>query len=319
VTVTLLRDDVRRAARSLPVERFQAVVTSVPYWMQRVYLPPGHTEAHLEIGRESMPSLFIEALADVFDLLRPALRVDGTLWINIGSKRASRGSSRRPAGGRGIRQERHDRLVERTAVEGWRHKELIPLPWLLGLELHRRGWWLKAENIWEKINGLPDGRVSDRTTTVHEHVLLLSRSGDCYFDQDAVREPHRQRPQRRPHGKAPVRRPGQPAQTFSQSRRNEPGVDGNPQGKNLTSVWRIATEPSDGLHAAPMPCALARRCILAATAVGDHVLDPFGGSGTVARVAEQEGRHAAVIDIDERAIELARQMSVQAGLFGRVA
>jgi DNA modification methylase len=319
VTITLLRDDVRRAARALPSAQFRAIVTSVPYWMQRLYLPPGHPEAHLEIGREPTPGLFVEDLADVFDLLRPALRLDGTLWINIGSKRASRGSSRRPVAGRGIRQHGTDRVVERTAVDGWRHKEMIPLPWLLGLELHRRGWWLKAENIWDKVNGLPDGHVSDRTTTVHEHVLLLARAADCYFDQDAVREPNRQRRQRRPHGKVRLQRPGQPAQTFSRSRRDEPGVDGNPRGKNLTSVWRIATEPSDGRHAAPMPSALARRCILAATAPGDHVLDPFGGSGTVARVAEQEGRHATVIDIDERAIELAREMTAQAGLFGRVA
>lgn len=37
------------------------------------------------------------------------------------------------------------------------------------------------------------------------------------------------------------------------------------------------------------------------------VLDPFGGSGTTAEAAQAVGRHAVLIDIDERNAELARQ------------
>ncbi len=72
-------------------------------------------------------------------------------------------------------------------------------------------------------------------------------------------------------------------------------------------VWPISTEAGDGEHAAPMPSALAGRCILAGSAPGDEVLDPFGGSGTVAKVAKDLGRRATLIDLDERAIEQARQ------------
>jgi 16S rRNA G966 N2-methylase RsmD len=36
------------------------------------------------------------------------------------------------------------------------------------------------------------------------------------------------------------------------------------------------------------------------------VLDPFGGGGTVGRVAAGELRHATLIDLDERAVDLAR-------------
>jgi DNA modification methylase len=76
----------------------------------------------------------------------------------------------------------------------------------------------------------------------------------------------------------------------------------------------MTTSRGDGVHAAPMPAALARRCILAASAVGDAVLDPFGGSGTVGRVAEQEGRRATIIDLDEVAIRCAVAATRQAGL-----
>jgi DNA modification methylase len=37
------------------------------------------------------------------------------------------------------------------------------------------------------------------------------------------------------------------------------------------------------------------------------VLDPFGGSGTTADAAQAVGRHAILIDIDERNADLAQQ------------
>lgn len=66
------------------------------------------------------------------------------------------------------------------------------------------------------------------------------------------------------------------------------------------TVWDIATE-SGGAGEAPMPSDLARRCVLLGSCPGDHVLDPFGGGGTVARVAEATGRHATLIELDGRA------------------
>ena len=93
MTITLVRDDVRHAACSLPSGHFRAIVTSVPYWMQRIYLPLSHPEAHLEIGRESTPSLFVEALADVFDLLRPrcgSTARSGSTWAASAPREALR-------------------------------------------------------------------------------------------------------------------------------------------------------------------------------------------------------------------------------------
>jgi site-specific DNA-methyltransferase (cytosine-N4-specific) len=63
-----------------------------------------------------------------------------------------------------------------------------------------------------------------------------------------------------------------------------------------------------------MPEALARRCILAGSEFGDHVLDPFGGSGTVSSVANREGRRATLIDIDERSVSLTNDRTIQQGL-----
>ncbi|MCV4639653.1 site-specific DNA-methyltransferase, partial [Escherichia coli] len=49
----------------------------------------------------------------------------------------------------------------------------------------------------------------------------------------------------------------------------------SPETRNARSVWTVAPTPYRGAHFAPMPEALARRCVLAASRPGDLVLDPF--------------------------------------------
>jgi site-specific DNA-methyltransferase (cytosine-N4-specific) len=63
------------------------------------------------------------------------------------------------------------------------------------------------------------------------------------------------------------------------------------------SVWHFPPGGSGPAHLAPFPDELARRCILPTTLPGDLVLDPFGGSHTVHRVAEQLGRRAISVEL----------------------
>lgn len=72
-----------------------------------------------------------------------------------------------------------------------------------------------------------------------------------------------------------------------------------------SSVWRIAHD-ADPSHVAKMPVELARRCIVAGTRHGDHVIDPFGGSGTTAIAADRNGRHATIVELYAENAELAR-------------
>lgn len=60
--------------------------------------------------------------------------------------------------------------------------------------------------------------------------------------------------------------------------------------RNKRSVWTIPTQPFSGAHFATFPEALVEPCILAGSRPDDIVLDPFMGSGTVARVAVRLGR-----------------------------
>jgi DNA modification methylase len=60
--------------------------------------------------------------------------------------------------------------------------------------------------------------------------------------------------------------------------------------KNKRSVWNINTKPYAGAHTAVFPEELITPCILAGSAVGDIVFDPFMGSGTTAAVAIKNNR-----------------------------
>lgn len=74
---------------------------------------------------------------------------------------------------------------------------------------------------------------------------------------------------------------------------NEPNGTGL---RNARSVWSIATAPFPEAHFATFPTDLVIPCVLAGSKAGDVVLDPFGGSGTVGKVAIELGRKAILIE-----------------------
>ncbi|HVL71139.1 MAG TPA: site-specific DNA-methyltransferase [Beijerinckiaceae bacterium] len=65
-----------------------------------------------------------------------------------------------------------------------------------------------------------------------------------------------------------------------------------------STVWTIRPQPTFTGHPAVMPAELARRCIVCSTREGDTVLDPFGGAGTTALVADALCRDAVLVEIN---------------------
>lgn len=296
--VSLLRGDCRAVLPTLGAGAFRCCVTSPPYWEQREYLPAGHPDKALELGHEPTPAEHVAALVLVFREVRRVLADDGTLWINVGDKYAGDGGRRAGGGHFGS----HNRLVDegriphklpRWRTPGLPPKSLIGIPWRLAFGLQDDGWILRSEIIWHKPDAQPSS-VVDRPTTSHEHLFLFAKNVAYHYNADAIREPQgpqKKRGRRHSYGdRAPAPRGNLDSNHWTL----------NPLGRNCRTVWTLPTSNGDGVHAAPMPAALARRCVLAGSAGGDEVLDPFSGSGTVGQVADEEGRGATLIDIDER-------------------
>jgi adenine-specific DNA-methyltransferase len=75
----------------------------------------------------------------------------------------------------------------------------------------------------------------------------------------------------------------------------------------LTALWDDTGGASDKIYVVQTSTTVVQRCVLAATAPGDLVLDPTCGSGTTAYVAEQWGRRWITIDTSRVPLALARQ------------
>lgn len=323
---TLYCGDALTVLKTLPAESVQCVVTSPPYWGLRAYGVAG------ALGAEPTVGIWVERMVEVFAEVRRVLRRDGTLWVNLGDAYCSGTTQgRRPTTIAGTKvptswTSRSD-ATRTGARDGLKSKDLVGQPWRLALALQADGWWLRRDIIWHKPTATPE-TVRDRPTGAHEYLFLLSRSARYFYDWRAAREPAT--------GGAHARTAKLPSNqevgagshgAFHHDGRRAPGVSPKSAAprsgvkanesfhaavvelrhdRNWRSVWTIAAQGFSGAHFATFPEELARRCIVAGSRPGDVVLDPFGGSGTVAQVATGNGRGSIYIDLSPAYVELAK-------------
>lgn len=320
---TLHHGDCVKVLASLPERSVHCCVTSPPYWGLRDY---GHDG---QIGLEQTPDEYVARMVDVFREVRRVLRDDGTLWCNLGDSYAqgSKGNSGaiRPgdkqgtnAGSLATRRGENLGPNRNGGTNGTcKPKDLIGIPWRVAFALQADGWWLRSDIIWSKPNPMPES-VTDRPTKAHEYVFLLTKSARYFFDQEAVREdlaPASEDRYRYAFG-------GAKNQALAEANKNGVGVGTRPigmreptAGRNVRSVWEIATQPYAEAHFATFPQELPRRCISAGSPAGGVVLDPFMGSGTTALVARNLGRRSIGIELNADYCALAAKRLSQQTLF----
>lgn len=258
--VTLLEGDARKAAGVLEEGSVQCVVTSPPYFGLRDY---GEEE---QIGLEEDYRDYVRQLVLAFAAIEPALKSNGTLWVNMGdayvNRRASAryDASQRSSTLRGPSQQVNIGNLPVNRKFDLPEKNMFGLPWRFALAMQEAGWLLRNDIIWHKTNGLPEP-VKDRFTRRHEHVFLFAKTSRYLFKESA--------------------------------------------GANPGDVWVIPKSNFPGAHFATMPAALARRCIIAGSERGDLVLDPFSGSSTTGMAALSLERRYVGIDVNPEYHKLA--------------
>jgi len=248
--------------KSMPDGCVQTCVTSPPYWGLRDYGVEG------QLGLEPTPEEYVARMVEIFREVRRVLRDDGTCWLNLGDSYVTNGywanapssqnesisrSYGRGARGPGI-----------TKAPGLKPKDLVGIPWRVAFALQADGWYLRSDIIWHKPSPMPES-VTDRPTSAHEHIFLLSKSARYYYDAEAVKEesidPESHTGRNKRNADKFV---GQP---FSETRAGFANV---PEGKtyptrNKRNVWTVATKPYPDAHFAVYPPKLIEPCILAGT------------------------------------------------------
>jgi DNA modification methylase len=318
--------------------RAQTCITSPPYWglrdygtaqwqggndecdhvesegrtdIERMYAPPsvatfnkrqyrevcavcGATRIDQQIGLEPTVDGYVAAMVEVFRLVREVLADDGTLWLNLGDSYSFGSSNPSP---------KH--VSPNVGVDG-REPSLLPknlcgIPWRVALALQADGWYLRSDIIWAKPNPMPES-VTDRPTKSHEYLFLMAKSERYYYDADSIKEYSINYGQEKRFSVNKVRAY---AMGCEPSGNEVPGVTYIiKELRNRRDVWTVATEPYAEAHFATFPTKLIEPCVLAGSRTGDIVLDPFIGSGTVARVAQRLARQYLGCDLNPQYVQL---------------
>jgi DNA modification methylase len=303
--------DVRDGLRSFIAAgvKAQTCVTSPPYWGLRDYGVDG------QIGLESTPDEYVASMVEVFRLVRDVLADDGTLWLNLGDSYAAQGGPQVPQTRNANRiggSDSQNGGKSRGVIAGLKPKDLCGIPWRVAFALQADGWFLRSDIIWSKPNPMPES-VTDRPTKAHEYLFLLAKSERYYYDADAIKEPHATGDRadkwdgRTYEGKGAATDDGR-------KNGNVRAYTMDPLGRNRRTVWTVPTQPYSEAHFATFPPALIEPCIAAGSRVGDVVLDPFMGSGTVAQVAQSLGRKWLGCELNLDYVELQKRRAAQFGL-----
>jgi len=301
--IKIYKGDCRTVMANLPEQSVNCCVTSPPYFGLRDY---GNDA---QIGLEQTPEDYVAALVDVFRGVRRVLRDDGTVWLNLGDSYVGTGHKGDYTDPK-YKGRNGQKIEVNNKVKGLKSKDLIGIPWRVAFALQEDGWYLRQDIIWSKPNPMPES-VKDRCTKAHEYIFLLSKSPRYYFDNEAIKEQSKTEPVLRDKMGEGYQANYPNGDRFSMGER----VWGS-ELKNKRSVWTVSPKPFSEAHFAVYPPELIEPCILAGCPEGGTILDPFGGSGTTAVVADRLGRNSILTELNEDYIEIARnRIETDGGMF----
>jgi site-specific DNA-methyltransferase (cytosine-N4-specific) len=307
--------------------RFRAVVTSPPYYGHRHY----GTDVS-EIGQEQTVEEYLDSLTRVFLACRDLLTEDGSLWIVIGDTRRQKEKLRVP-----------HRLAGRLVDAGYKFREDIiwykknnissssrdnfsqAYEYVLFFSKNQRSYAnLDAVRVQgnEAVEGRnrtpPDSMVQYRPENPdRDEIERISRMIHSATSKTPISELPSTSDIARAYGYDPEKFCPTCYRKFKRhATRRRIGDHShypifavcNPQGKNPSNVWEIATRAHYGNeHFAIFPEELVRKILLFATEEGDFVLDPFAGRGTTGIAAVSLGRRFTGIDLYGDNVETARR------------
>lgn len=324
--------DSAKVLQSIPSDSIDCVITSPPYWQQRVYEDYDGELTNI-IGSEPTPDEYVENLMIVIREVKRILKPRGTFWLNIGDK-------------------------------FWK-KCLMGMPWRVALAMENEGWILRSDVIWDQMKGTQS--CKDRFRDIYEHIFQFVKSNKYDFDADAIRivpdkDPYEKNgkitsatgvsgkkyfaqiqnstvlnEEERENALAALN------ETLEEMRRGEivdfrmtvrgeqrtyhsesKKISGRAKelhdkgyyiikmkknGFIPSNIWRIVPEDTwrKDAHCAVFPEELLRIPILATCPENGIVLDPFSGTGSTVDAAVRLGRRGIGVDLSRQYTEVARK------------
>jgi DNA modification methylase len=264
-----LRNDERK--HTGPYEGEKSVFHKMPF--RDVCGKCGARRIDAQIGLETTLDEYLETMVAVCRELRRVLKPSGVFFLNIGDSYCS---TDKWGGGRNGNNGKHSIAsdgsvpswavrAKKVAQHGLKPKDLMLVPERLGIALQADGWWVRSRIVWAKANPMPES-CTDRPTSAHETIWMLTKSARYFWDAEAVKEGVSESP-----NAAWWRRNFDERRLAKELSLKKSGTYGGPPGKrdpnissrNVRNVWTFASQPFPDAHFATFPPELAERCIKA--------------------------------------------------------
>ena len=326
--------------KKMPAKSIHTCVTSPPYWGLRDYGNDG------QLGLEKTPKEFVDNLVKVFREVKRVLRDDGTLWLNLGDSYSSGGRTSttnqtvrgdkdygvtRPAVCKDIKPKDLVGIPWKVAFalqeDGWYLRQDIiwnkpnPMPESVKdrcTKAHEYIFLLSKQPKYYFDNE----SIKDKSLTQNIQSNNQKLSKYKNFEEE---KKYRQGIHHKRGENIVISRPKLPSKKQFFDLVNVLSEEYNSinyaltyeethfdtvitnESKNKRSVWTVTTKPYKEAHFATYPPDLIEPCILAGCPKGGTVLDPFGGSGTTALVADRLGRDAIIIELNKEYAKIAEK------------
>lgn len=188
--------------------------------------------------------------------------------------------------------------IKEKAVDGERHTYVLEL--ILALKQQAGFRWVE-EYIWHKTTSAP-GKWKYRFRDAWERILHFSKTKDFKMNQEAVKVPIGDWTKARLRNMNDNDRSRQESSTRSGVGRRISAWEGKDKVYPSNVLYKPPVCHNTG-HSAAYPEWLPEFFIQLFTDEGDTVLDPFLGSGTTCRVAQQLQRNSIGIEINKEYVE----------------
>lgn len=258
--------DARKLIKECPDQIFDCIMTSPPYWKLRDY------ECSNQMGQEPTPEEYIEVMLNLFNDIKSKLKNTGNCFINLGDSYAQK--------------------IDK--IPNIKSKSLYMIPERFAWGMIECGWILRNKIIWYKPNHMRES-VTDRLTKSYEIIYHFVKQQKYYYNLDTIRIPCKTTSDNKSIFGGNKYSDIEKFRIYSGKTWNA-----NSLGKNPGDVWRISNQPYPKAHFATFPIKLIEKPILAGCPPNGHVLDPFGGSGRVAKFCQENNRNCTIFELNPK-------------------
>ena len=276
--IEILHGDAFEKIKLLKDKSVDSIMTSPPYWQLRDYGVAG------QLGLEDSVEEYIEKLIEIFNECWRVLKDAGTVFINMGDTYSNVNSN--------IRRKSKMMIPERFAIA-----------------MIKRGWILRNEIIWHKPNVVPEA-VRDRFTNDFEKIYFFTKSEKYFFEKQYETFSEKTLTAFKdgimPTGKKKMLGAGESRTGMREVNKPWRAVC-NEKGRNMRTIWKIATKGIPEAHFATFPEELVKRCLLSGCPERGVILDMFLGSGTTLKVARQLNLNGIGIELNQEYIKIAEK------------